>query len=110
VLAADVLALCERTGTPPWMMLAGPHGEFELVAAARAGDAAGIERDLARAGLHPFRLGTARIREGITLALPGGRRRDIDMAAVRNLLETAGGDTDDYVARFRDLGRTWGLE
>ena len=110
LLARDVLALCERTGTPPWMMLAGPHGEFELVFSAPAADADAIADDLRAAGLAPVRLGTVRDREAITLVLPGGRRADIDMAPLRNLLETAGRDMRDYLSRFRDAGRRWGLE
>lgn len=32
ILAPEVFSLCEQTGTPPWMMLAGLHGEFALIA------------------------------------------------------------------------------
>jgi len=110
VLARDVLALCASTGTPPWMMLAGPHGEFELAFAAAPGDAEAIEGDLRRAGLAPVRLGTARERETLTLALPDGRRTDVDMAQARNLLETSGGDMRNYLSRFRELGKSWGIE
>ncbi len=110
VLSEDVLAFCERTGTPPWTMLAGPHGEFELVFSTSEADAETIAADLRDAGLAPVRLATARERGAITLALPGGRRADIDMAPLRNLLETTGGDMRDYLGRFRDMGRSWGLE
>lgn len=110
LLSEDVLALCERTGSPPWMMLAGPHGEFELVFSASPAEAEAVVGDLRNAGLNPIRLGTAREREAITLVLPGGRRADIDMAPLRNLLETSIGDTVRYLSRFRDLGRSWGIE
>jgi thiamine-monophosphate kinase len=110
VLSKEVLAFCERTGTPTWMMLAGPHGEFELVFSARAADAEAIVADLRDVGLTPVRLATARERDAITLAFPGGGRVDIDMAPLRNLLETTGGDMLEYLSRFRNMGRSWGLE
>ena len=110
LLSKDVLSLCERTGTPPWMMLAGPHGEFELVFSAAAADGEAIAGDLRKAGLAPVRLGTALDREATTLALPDGRRADIDMAPLRNLLEASDGDMHRYLSRFRELGRSWGLE
>jgi thiamine-monophosphate kinase len=110
LLAKDVLALCDRTRTPPWMMLAGPHGEFELVFSAPAADAEVIVRDLAKVGLTPVRLGTAQDHEAVTLALPAGRRADIDMAPLRNLLEASSGDMGRYLVRFRELGSSWGLD
>lgn len=110
LLSEDALALSDRTGTPPWMMLAGPHGEFELVFSAPADDAEAIASDLRGAGLAPIRLGTVSEREAITLALPDGRRARVDMAPLRNLLETSGGDMRNYLSRFRELGRSWGLE
>jgi thiamine-monophosphate kinase len=110
LLSTDVLSLCARTGTPPWMMLAGPHGEFELVFSASAGDADAIAADLRHAGLAPVCLGTVSQREAVTLALPGGRRADIDMAPLRNLLDASAGDMSGYLGRFRELGRSWGLE
>ncbi len=92
------------------MMLAGPHGEFELVYSAAPSDAAAIAAELEGAGLAPVRLGTAVPREAITLVLPDGRRADIDMAPIRNLLETSAGDSRRYLDRFRELGRSWDLE
>lgn len=110
ILSRGALELCERTGTPPWMMLAGPHGEFELVFTVPA---SGVESFLGEApgnGLNPIRLGTVRDDEGITLTLPSGRRADIDMAPVRNLLAVAEADPSRYLDEFGELGRSWGLE
>jgi len=110
VLADEVLALCERASAPPWMMLAGPHGEFELAFATATAEAGAARRDLAGLGLSPVRLGVARERPGLTLVLSAGRRADIDMAPLRNLLETSGGDLARYLGEFRAFGRSWGIE
>ena len=61
-------------------------------------------------GLEPVRLGSVVERASIALALPGGRRAEIDMAPLRNLLETSGGDMGRYLARFRELGSLGGFE
>jgi thiamine-monophosphate kinase len=110
ILAGDVVALCEQTRTPYWMMLAGPHGEFELAftvpgprADAFLGEARGLRMD-------PIRLGTVQERPVITLGLPSGRRVDIDMAPLRNLLDTTGTDVVRYLSEFREIGSRWGLE
>ena len=126
ILSEDVLALCDRTGTPYWMMLAGPHGEFELIFTAPATDAEALSEALheASGGLGaealpeksgdlkpiPIRIGTVQERAAITLALPSGRRIDIDMSSLRNLLDTSGGDFERYLSEFRKTGGSWGLE
>jgi thiamine-monophosphate kinase len=108
ILAPDVVELCDATGTPPWMMLAGPHGEFELVFTIAEDRLAELKSVMPRSGM--IRLGRVQAREAVTLVLAGGDTTDIDMAAVRNLLETSEGDLTRYVAELRHLGKEWGLE
>ncbi|MBM3308564.1 MAG: thiamine-monophosphate kinase [Candidatus Eisenbacteria bacterium] len=110
VLAPGVGALCDRASAPPWMMLAGAHGEFELVCAVPEGDAESVVADLTALGHSPVRLGSAQQRSALTLSLPGGRRADIAMAPVRNLIETLRGDSARYLSELERLGRSWGLE
>ncbi len=110
VLSPDVLALCERTGTPHWMMLAGPHGEFELVFTVPASRAEAFVEESGGWGFSPIRLGTVQERGAITLVLPSGQRIDIDMTPLRNLMDSTGGDLERYLSEFRELGRSWGLE
>jgi hypothetical protein len=31
ILALEVLELCNKTTTPLWLIIAGPHGEFEVL-------------------------------------------------------------------------------
>jgi thiamine-monophosphate kinase len=110
LLSRGALVLCEGTGTPPWLMLAGPHGEFELVftvPASRIDAFAGASADR---GLAPIRLGTAQERPVVTLALPSGRRVDIDMAPVRNLDPTAKSGAERYLAELAAIGRSWGID
>ena len=129
VLAPEVVELCDVTETPHWMMLGGPHGEFELVFTMPEERLPELEQELEPTGTsrssttgasqsrangasrpRPIRIGRVRDGQGITLVLPENRRRDIDMAAVRNLLDTTDGDLTRYVTRLRGLGKEWGLE
>lgn len=120
LLASDVLELCEATGTPPWMMLAGPHGEFELVFAVPESARPGAALETARPGesgtplrenaVEPMLVGAVLERPTLTLVLPSGKRRDIEMARARNLLCSTGGDLSLYLREFRKLGVDWGLE
>jgi thiamine-monophosphate kinase len=110
LLSRGALALCEATGTPPWLMLAGPHGEFELVFAVPPSRIDAFAESPGERGFTPIRLGTVQERPVVTLALPSGRRVDIDMAPVRNLDPTAKAGAERYLAELAAIGRSWGID
>lgn len=97
VLEAGARALARRAGLPGWMLLAGPHGEFELIFTVPA---ARIEAFLEAArgiGWCPIRLGHAVGAPRLRLPI-GGRVRALDTTAVRDLFDEAGGDPAAYLA------------
>ncbi|MCD4689958.1 hypothetical protein K8S17_00690 [bacterium] len=110
ILDEDVLAMCDRTGTPYWMMLAGPHGEFELIFTVPASRVEAFIVEAGRVGLAPIRVGTALEQAAIVLVLPSGRRIEIEMSELRNLLSASGHDLVRYLSEFREIGRSWDLE
>jgi len=110
ILSDDALRVCERAGAPPWMMLAGPHGEFELVFTVPDSSAETLADEPGGWDPPPVRLGTVVEHPAITLRLPSREGIDVDMAPLRNLLETTDGDLGRYLREFRALGRSWGLE
>ena len=110
ILSGGALELCEETGTPPWMMLAGPHGEFELAFALPGSAVDAFVEDASAWSEAPVRVGTVLNEAGVALSLPSGRRAEIDMAPVRNLLQTSVDDPDAYRSELRKLGRLWNLE
>jgi thiamine-monophosphate kinase len=110
ILSPEVLAFCKKTGMPQWLMAGGPHGEFELVFAVRANSVKGFIRESQTAGMNTIRLGITEEASAITLMLPPGRRVEVDMAALRNLLFSTEGDFHRLVQEFRSLGKKWGLE
>ncbi len=110
ILSEDVLAMCDRTETPYWMMLAGPHGEFELVFTVPAARAEGFVAEAGRLGLTPIRVGTVLEQAAIALVLSSGQRVEIEMSELRNLLSTSGDDLTRYMREFKAFGRSWGLD
>jgi thiamine-monophosphate kinase len=105
----EVLALCRSLETPAWMMLAGPHGEFELIFTVQGSDENDAVEGVAAAGLEPVRLGRVRAERGVSLVTGAGERAELDVASIRNLPAT-GRALSEYAAELRELGRSWGLE
>jgi len=89
--------VAEQAGLPPWIMLAGPHGEFELLFSVPAErvDAflAAVHAELA---WQPIRLGTVIPEEGLELPIDGSVTR-FDTTRIRNLFTECEGDVQRYV-------------
>jgi thiamine-monophosphate kinase len=91
-----------EAGLPPWMLLAGPHGEFELLFAVPARVVPAFRRAAAARGWEPLSLGRARSLPGLELSAEDGCIA-LDTAAVRNLARDADADVDSYVAGLLSL-------
>jgi thiamine-monophosphate kinase len=109
LLDRDVLGFCNRTGTPHWLMAAGPHGEFRLLFTISPEKVTAFLGAAAREGLNPVSLGTVQQKRAISMATPGGEMVDVDVARLRNLLYEVGDDMGRYVREFVEAGREWGL-
>ena len=110
ILAPPVRKLCETTKTPCWLMTAGPHGEFELLFTIPDKNVDSFLKQARSQGFSPIRLGRVRKPRAISLVLLSGQRVDVDMAPLRNLLQTVSGDLERYVREFKAFGERWGLE
>ena len=110
ILSDDVLGLCDETGTPRWMMLAGPHGEFELAFTIGAEQAEAFDSDAASWAPAPIRIGTVIEQQALRLSLGSSRSAEVDMAPLRNLQQTAAGDPGRYLDEFRKHGSSWNLD
>jgi len=110
ILTPAVLELCKLTGTPEWMMAAGPHGEFELIFTVPPSRVRAIQ-DMFDSNAWPLiRIGTVQETCKLSLVLSSGRRIVADMAPLRNLLQTVRGDLRQYLVQFREIGKSWGAE
>jgi thiamine-monophosphate kinase len=87
LLCPEALEVSQALGLPPFPVLAGLHGEFELVFSVPD------ERlpQLERAGLRPVFLGCAEAGSGLFF-----QSHPVDGARVRNLLDDTGGDVRAY--------------
>ena len=95
VLHPAALSLAGQIGLPAWTMLAGPHGEFELIFTVPAEKCAEFLASARRMGWRPLPLGETRENPGLEISTDGGLR--IDTTRVRNAGATAAEDVDTFV-------------
>ena len=82
---------------PPWMMLAGPHGEFELLFTVAPDRLDELMSEAAAHGWAPIRLGQVVAKPEISLPL-GKKSVSLDTGRIRNLFAEANGDIEKYIA------------
>lgn len=92
---------CIRRHLPPWMALAGCHGEFEIVCSMRPASESAFLAAARKRGLTPVKLGRVVKGRGVSLAW-GGKAVPIDSGWLRNRAAAAAGDVEAYI---RDLAR-----
>jgi thiamine-monophosphate kinase len=94
LLHPAAVRLAAAVGMPPWMMLAGPHGEFELVfTVAPARRDAFVAHAVAH-GWEPLEIGTVVPESGLRLAEGS---QPLDTSRIRNLFMEVDGDVGEYV-------------
>lgn len=110
ILSPEVLELCNKTQTPPWLMIAGPHGEFRLLFTISTNGVDEILTQPQLKGTNLIRLGRVQQTPAVSLVLPSDQTVNIDMAPIRNLLEKVEGNLEQYVREFKAIGEKWGFE
>ena len=101
LLDPAALRLSEALGLDPLLMLAQPHGEFELLFTLEA--ARELPEEIsARSGGAPLLLGRLVPEPGV-IRLAGERPRVVDGARIRNLLDEVGGDLPRYTEELMRL-------
>jgi thiamine-monophosphate kinase len=89
-------------GFPAWTLLAGPHGEFELLFTIPPDRRAAFESAAAAASWSPLRLGSVTAEAAISLTFDG-TSVPVDTARVRNLFASVGGDVHAYVGGLLEM-------
>lgn len=90
------LEVATGAGLPPWIMLAGPHGEFELLFTVPAERERAFLAASEELSWHPIRLGSVVAGRGLELPLNGATVR-LDTTGIRNLFTECEGDVQRYV-------------
>ena len=96
ILRSDVAKLADFARIPPWVMLAGHHGEFELLFTIPAARAADFQAEASRMNWSPLPIGRVVRNREIQLSLED-RLKTIDTGSIRNLFARYGNDPDAYV-------------
>jgi thiamine-monophosphate kinase len=102
LLHPGAAAVSKATGMPPWMMLAGPHGEFELLFTVAEERREPFEEAAAAIGWGPLEIGAVTSRAGFRIPTEAAPAL-LDTARVRNLFLEVDGDVEKYVAGLLSL-------
>ena len=84
------------SGLPPWLMLAGQHGEFELIFTVSPANELKMLETADRSNWQPFRLGSVIGDEEVRLSLYG-QETVLDTGRIRNLAAECGSDVVRYI-------------
>jgi len=94
----SVIRLSQATGLAPWLALAGPHGEFELVFTVPANRRGELDARAAHIAWQPVPLGRVVADPGVWLG-----ERPLDVARMRNMFSESDGDVGKYFAGLLQL-------
>jgi len=100
--ATPALVAIRAVGLAPWLLHAGPHGEFELLFTIPASHVDTFQRAASAIDWHPLSLGRATAAPGVTIPHPNGDRT-LDTTAIRNLFTECRADVRQYVARLTTM-------
>ncbi len=110
ILAPEVFRFCEVTKTPYWFMVAGIHGEFELIFTIPSLKINSFIQEAKSIDFNPIRLGYAKQKPAIEFVLPSQKKVEIDMAPLRNLWDSKGNDLNYLIQKHHAWGKKWGFE
>jgi thiamine-monophosphate kinase len=102
-IAPEARELALRAGLPPWMLLCGPHGEFELLFTVPSDVEQKMIESAASERLPLWHLGTVTEEPGVTLPR-GGHFTPVALAAVQNREVRAASEVSSFLDFLRDIG------
>lgn len=105
ILHPAAQSLAVAAGLPPWFLLAGPHGDFELVFTVPTDSEADFLAAAANIGWEPLCLGRV-TSEGLLLDPGINTPVKTDAALIANLFQDAGGDSETYLESLKTFHQT----
>lgn len=96
VIDEESLQLARQLNIPSWLLLNGPHGEFELLFTIDPADRDSLEADANKIGWKPLLLGSVSKTTEISLSIEG-KQRPIDTALLRNSFTICKGDVKTFI-------------
>lgn len=104
LLDSEALKVSEHYNFPPWLFLAGQHGEFELIFSIPKEKTADFLNKAGEINWHPLELGTATEEKSITLPLYN-KTAKLDTCYIRNLYNSVNGDKSLYIKKLLQLDK-----
>jgi thiamine-monophosphate kinase len=101
-IAPGALHIAGIAGVSPWMLLAGPHGEFELVFTVPPHKIPAMQNAAEQAHWTPLRLGVVTEEPGISIA-DWGKLSPADLALIRNHPLRDRSDIQDFLRFLTNL-------
>lgn len=101
--------MCRIQKLPPWLALAGIHGEFELIFAVSPQMEPRLHEEAKKIGWKPILIGEVLEGEGVSVRTSDGLI-PLDTAAIRNLSEQAGSSPKDYVDQLIQMALNAGIK
>ncbi len=105
LLHPTALAAAATARIPSWFMLAGPHGEFELLFTVPESRVEAFRAAAGRLDWEPLEMGVVIAVPELRLSTPEGAAR-LDARAVRDAYARAGGDVSRYMALLFALNQS----
>lgn len=102
------LEICRSQNLPPWLTLAGVHGEFELCFSLEPKREKEFLEEAAAAGWDPLLIGEVAEGKGVFFKTAEGII-PLDSGFIRNLSTTAGSDQQDYIRQLLDYAQKVGI-
>jgi len=96
IINDDALNYSQKLNIPPWLLLAGQHGEFELVFTIPQSLKKDFLEDAEKIGFNPVELGKIIPHKEVKIPLYG-KMISIDTAFIRNLPMETNGDINHYL-------------
>ena len=99
LLHPTAVRIAARASLPAWTMLAGPHGEFELLFTIPEACSAEFEESARSSGWTPLPIGFVTDEPGLRMEFDDGLST-VDSSRIRNLFTDGGGDPESYIAEL----------
>ncbi len=94
--------LCENAGFPEWLLLAGIHGEFELVFTIPGGTAKSFLSEAETINWKPLLIGEITEPNELKINI-NNKLYVIDSGKIRNMFDESGGKIKKYVSRLMEM-------
>jgi len=95
-----------NTSLPPWILLAGPHGEFELLFTVDAKNEKKLIESAGFMGWEPIKIGEI-INEPILKFILNGIKIQCDPDDVSNLYDKSEGHLNNYLSSLLEMHQSW---